>query len=86
MRAKEKAKELVSEFMEKCYEGQLFTANFDPERGRRHLEKGKGLAFIAVNEIIKSNPIVPLQYMLESEALDAANEYWNEVKQEIEKL
>jgi len=39
---------------------------------------------IAVDEILKANPIIPLQFMLESESLDAANEYWQEVKQELE--
>lgn len=43
-------------------------------------------ALIAVDEIIKSNPIQPLSFMLESEALDAGSEYWQEVKQEVEKL
>lgn len=46
----------------------------------------KQCALIAVDEIMKSNPIMPLSYMLESEALDAGIDYWKEVKQEIEKL
>jgi hypothetical protein len=46
----------------------------------------KQCALIAVDEILKANPIIPLQFMLESESLDAANEYWQEVKQEIIKL
>ena len=46
----------------------------------------KESALIAVEEIIKANPIIPLTCMLESEAIDAAIEYWNEVKAEIEKL
>lgn len=46
----------------------------------------KECALIAVDEILKSNPIMPLSYMLESEALDAGIDYWQEVKQEIEKL
>jgi len=44
----------------------------------------KQYALIAVDEILKANPIIPLQFMLESESLDAANEYWQEVKQELE--
>jgi hypothetical protein len=43
-------------------------------------------ALIAVDEILKANPIIPLQFMLESESLDAANEYWQEVQQELENL
>jgi hypothetical protein len=46
----------------------------------------KQCALIAVDEIIKSNPIIPMSFMLESESLDAARKYWKEVKQEIEKL
>ena len=46
----------------------------------------KQCALIAVDEIIKANPIIPLTYMLESEAIDAGIEYWNEVEDEIEKL
>ena len=49
-------------------------------------EDAKQCALIAVEEIIKSNPIIPLTYMLESEAIDAGIEYWNDVKSEIEKL
>jgi len=44
----------------------------------------KDCQMIAVDEILKANPIIPLQFMLESESLDAANEYWQEVKQELE--
>lgn len=51
-----------------------------------NLYQAKQCALIAVDEIFKSNPIIPLQLMLESEALDAAREYWQQVKTEIEKL
>ena len=50
------------------------------------IQIAKRYAILCVDEIIKSNPIVPLQFMLESEALDAATEYWNEVKSELKKL
>ena len=50
------------------------------------IENAKQSALIAVEEIKKAHPIIPLTYMLESEAIDAAIEYWNEVKAEIEKL
>jgi hypothetical protein len=46
----------------------------------------KKCALICVDEIIKSNPIIPLQFMLESESLDEARLYWQEVKSELEKL
>ena len=50
------------------------------------IKNAKQCALIAVDEIKKAHPIIPLTYMLESEAIDAAIEYWNEVKAEIEKL
>ena len=50
------------------------------------IENAKQCASIAVDEIKKAHPIIPLTYMLESEAIDFAIEYWNEVKSEIEKL
>lgn len=50
------------------------------------IKTAKQCSLIAVKEIIKANPIIPLTYMLESEAIDAGINYWNEVKSEIEKL
>lgn len=77
MSAKEKAEELVDKYKLLCggYWG-----------GKINKEFAKQSALIAVDEILKSNPIVPLEYMLESEALDAAVEYWKQVKTEIENL
>jgi len=40
-------------------------------------------AIICVEEILKANPIVPLEYMLESESLDKAREYWQSVLNEL---
>lgn len=77
MTPQEKAQELVDKFLH-------------PVRwkmGQEDIkERAKQCALIAVDEILKSNPIIPLSFMLESEALDAAREYWQEVKQELEKL
>lgn len=70
MTPQEKAKELVYKFYNEI----------------KYMERAKECALIAVDEVIKSNPIIPLEYMLESEALDAAREFWGEVKTEIEKL
>lgn len=79
MTPKEKAEELMAKFMAiKSTKLSDFSVIYSPV--------AKLCALIAVDEILKSNPIVPLSYMLESEALDAAIEYWQEVKQEIEKL
>jgi len=51
-----------------------------------YIENAKQCALIAVEEIKKANPIIPLTMMLESDAIDTAIEYWNEVESEIEKL
>jgi predicted proteasome-type protease len=71
MTAKEKAVEIRFTFWR--------YADVDSEQATR-------CALIAVDEILKSNPIIPLSYMLESEALDAGIDYWKKVKQEIKKL
>jgi hypothetical protein len=46
----------------------------------------KQCAKIAVNEIIKSNPIIPYKYVSENDAMNEANEFWSEVLKEIDKL
>jgi hypothetical protein len=74
MTPQEKARELYD----------LYRPIFFGEHSYKSLSKK--CALIAVEEIKKAHPIVPLTYMLESEAIDAAIEYWNEVKAEIEKL
>lgn len=80
MTRKEKAKELVNKFIP-------MTKDWDELKGFIvNINNAKQCALISVDEILKSNPIIPLQLMLESEALDAAREYWQEVKTEIEKL
>ena len=77
MTPQEKAKMLI----EKMYNAK------DPFRQYPMcFDTAKQCALIAVEEIKKAHPIIPLTYMLESEAIDAAIEYWNEVKSEIEKL
>ena len=71
---KEKAKELV----EKYYQSNLnywFNNN-----------TAKQCAKIAVNEIIKANPIIPYKYVSENDAMNEANEFWSEVLKEIDKL
>lgn len=79
MSAKEKAEELVDKYMniEKVKMSDY---------SRIYLPTAKQCALIAVDEILKSNPIIPLEYMLESEALDAAVKYWQQVKTEIGNL
>jgi hypothetical protein len=73
MTPKEKAKYLFDYYFPLC-------GHIDP------WGKSKQCAIICVEEILNANPIVPLEYMLESEALDKAREYWQSVKTEIEKL
>jgi len=78
MRAKEKAKQLVDRF-----------ARIDGYQDSIDLSKceyEKQCALIAVDEIIKANPIIPLQFMLESEAIDEAILYWQDVKSNIQIL
>jgi len=74
MTAKEKAKALLEKYNFVII--PHYTSKFE----------AKQCALIAVDEILKSNPIMPLSYMLESEALDAGIDYWQEVKEEIENL
>ena len=80
MKPKEKAKEL---FDKMCLAIATETTEFGYYTNVIHAKK---CALIAVEEIIKANPIIPLQFMLESEAIDEAVLYWQEVKSEIEKL
>jgi hypothetical protein len=74
MTPKEKAEELVNKFYNytscEWWEGEL-----------GHKENMKQCALIAVDEIIKALP--PFEYGLEFVAKIV---FWNEVKQEIEKL
>lgn len=69
---KEKAQELVFKFENEYLRGMVFTTDFNPERNLLHLNKGKVLAFIAINEIVENgfNPQLPY-------------DYWEQVKQEI---
>ena len=80
MTPKEKAKELIEEFSNaESEDGYLNQNHF------RH----KQCAIIAVNEIIKANPIIETRIIKNGcswiESKTNIN-YWQEVKQEIEKL
>jgi len=75
MKAEDKAKELLNKFAR-----IPFSMNFvDSEIGD---SKGKQCALIAVNEIIKT---ICYCYPSKNEKMSFV-EYWQEVKQEIEKL
>jgi hypothetical protein len=87
MSAKEKAEELVDKYFSELRlppdcEGCMQCV----DRCGNMVAVAKKYALIAVDEILKSNPIIPLEYMLESEALDAAVQYWQQVKTEIGNL
>ena len=82
MTPQEKATELVEKFLPEIIGADRYNFNLED----MNLFIAKKCALIAVDEIIKANPIIPLTMMLESEAIDFAIEYWNEVKAEIEKL
>ncbi len=71
---RKKAEELVEKF-----EGIVLGY---PVQSNIHIQ----CAILCVKEIIKANPIVPLEFMLESESLDAAREFWNEVLTELNKM
>lgn len=88
MTQKEKAKELINKmYSEITGMGVSFISKWVVfPTGDSNYEMARRCALIAVDEILNANPIIPLQFMLESEALDAANEYWQKVKTEIENL
>jgi hypothetical protein len=71
---KEKAKEIIENI---CKNG------FDIVTNPLNKIIVKQIALYLITEILKANPIIPLYAMLESEALDAAYEYWKKVEQEI---
>ena len=78
MTPKEKANELYDKFFD--------TTVADITKAHR---KAKQCAIIAVDEIIKSRPILPSKstyYETVKDMYDDAKDYWQEVKQEIEKL
>lgn len=77
MTPKEKAKELIELY---C---QLLSI-----RDYENKEKAKQCALIAVDEIISSSPSLPIlgDGGTYGEDIELSNKYWQEVKQEIEKL
>ena len=87
MSAKEKAEELFNKYFSELRlpsdcEGCMQCV----DRCGNMVAIAKKYSLIAVDEVLKSNPIIPLEYMLESEALDAAAEFWQQVKTEIGNL
>jgi hypothetical protein len=88
MTPKEKAKKLYNQFFDYAdsnYGASKFNKNWHGNvlAGERKVRKqsAKQCALIAVDEIIKANP-----YEVSKTDMDSTIDYWNEVKQEIEKL
>lgn len=79
MTPKEKAIELVESFMNiKQQKLADYSIIYHPT--------AKQCALIAVNEIIQSGPSYPYDIQFDSMPHFRSLKYWNEVKQEIEKL
>jgi hypothetical protein len=73
MTPKEKARELVDKFS-------------DLEDGEMYIGKAKLCALIAVDEILKTDPMIIWGESDTGIDYKSNDEYWNEVKQEINKL
>ena len=73
MTPKEKAKELYFKFYSKIPSIQ--------DEGETQYEASKQCVLIAVDEILKSNPTI-----IDCDKTELNYKYWQEVKQEIEKL
>jgi hypothetical protein len=81
MTPKEKAKDIFMQ-MAMCQVWGYGDADTSDQK-----ERAKGCASICVDQIIQSAPTIPSD--LEHSfwlAAESANKYWNEVKEEIEKL
>jgi hypothetical protein len=93
MTPKEKAKELYDNFFDYAdsnYGASWFEKNWHGNvlAGERKVRKksAKQCALIAVDEIIKSNPIFVTSKLEGKDGMHEAYLYWKEVKQELEKL
>jgi ArsR family metal-binding transcriptional regulator len=87
MTPKEKAKELVDKFKEQDTKGILFTADFNPKREQKILDKAKSFALIAVDEMIEIYVSACVAMgMSKEDAEKQESKYLQEVKQEIQNL
>ena len=78
MTPKEKAIELVNKFNKYTV---VCVTHYSNGKMGENKQDAKQCALIAVSEIIKTNP-----YEWDGEDLNSTIDYWQEVKQEIEKL
>ena len=82
MTPQEKAKELLSSFSNFVAEKDYWGDNIEHRNSKQ-------CAIIAVDEILKSRPCLPICISTDggsSEAIIDANNFWQEVKTEIEEL
>ena len=87
MKEEEKAKELVDKFKQySYYDAHDLTTR--RAREESNIESAKECALIAVDEILKVRPIIPSPMPSESitDCCIQANDFWQQVKTEIEKL
>jgi hypothetical protein len=80
MTPKEKAEDLVNKFFQFK---PRFKLDIDNEK---EYYQAKEFALIAVDEIIKSNPIFVTSKLEGKDGMHEAYLYWKKVKEEIEKL
>ncbi len=82
MTPKEKAQELTDAFYQYLpIEQHVITSDRELSWEYDGWENAKQCALIAIEEIIKANP-----YEINKTDMDSTIDYWQEVKQEIEKL
>ena len=79
MKPKEKAKELVNKFNEYTV---VETIHYPNGKIKEGYTNAKQCALIAVNEILNANPTI----IYKMTGIVKRDKYWQEVKQEIEKL
>jgi hypothetical protein len=88
MTPKEKAKELVDKFYQTTPNESWINQPIGLKKEYKAWEQSKQCALIAVDEIIGTSPILPRLgnngYF--SADIEFSNNYWKEVKQEIEKI
>jgi len=77
MTPKEKAIELYN---------KMYETGFKPKNALIRTEQAKECALIAVDEIIASNPKIIIKWAFSGIKEFDSISYWQEVKQEIEKL
>lgn len=86
MKTKDKAKELVDKYQYNCKHTEYVDDNRYKHNDTIKLINAKYCALICVDEIINTSPCMAWLDMVEHLDYNKSKEYWQEVKQEIEKL